>query len=235
MSKQIFATIFGGLCIFFGLIVTGIDLLSFIYPPQQYIFTLYSDTEAAGGIYRMSLAVFIIIGLLPIMFGLLSFYLADGIGNNIFSKIMIASVVLATLLFIPMILIGFSFEQTFGPKLNIFVIILMLLLGYLFISPIIFTITSLIARKVNLWKRFIPLAAFILLIFCSIILPIVIGVILNSLRMGYLLYQGAKSATVPQWLMLGSLAWGLLSLAVFIKDKKTNTSKSAVTTLPDYV
>lgn len=188
-------------CIVFSIIVPILGLLSIAQNPDT-----IEDVNPRGGASAIFLAIFIP---MPIVFGLLGYYLKGAIGNNLFSKILVVLLGLSTvgisgaiLFIIAGLLTGSMISMTGDLSVFAFLGIIMalsLLVLYFFL-PIAYTITSFYIKKLEAWKSLLPAVALILMI----IIPSISLLVFGSLT----------SATIPQLAMTGSISWGILGLGL---------------------
>ncbi len=231
MNKLTFAKIFGGLCIVLAIFATLIDTASFFFPPDSWILNWDPNFETARTKMEVIMFSLGIIGLLPLGFGLISFYLAEGIGNSWLSFFLLGSFLLAILL-LPIAVGVQTFLFPENSKHDMYIIkqdmylISIPLLFYILLSPIVFSAIAFIAGKVSFRNRLLPFVSLALWIIIPVFLAPIVLTLYSITGLGRILptqlYHGIKVATYPQWLTLGSIGWGLLGLAAFMKEKETN-------------
>ena len=242
MHDSLFSKIFNSFSILYCLLLTVFALITILVPFDYYGL----PTNTSKGTYLM-LTVQIIIALIiftaqPI--SLLGFYLSNGIGKKLISRIF-AGILLFSLL--ATFLIGVyaiylhsnshpvdnSFNATLI-VLNKLVIPIFTVTSFnLLIFPIGSTIMALSAKKVRLWHRFLPVSALVLSFVIAIALSAIIAGVILSTKNQFLI-SGMKGATIPQWYMLGSIAWVILALPEFLKEKEDKKNAESLPPSPDF-
>ena len=232
MNKVRFAKICGVLCVLTAVFAMLLDGFTFIVPLNDLVLSFGSIAETAQNTVAAIVITLAFIGLLPLVLGLFSYYFAGGIGDSWFSKILIA-LLLGIAVLLPIIGI-FDFLILSGDSQKIVGGILVILYLLIVLTPVVFTVIAFIVSEIALWKRFVPLIAFILYLLIPVILggiSILSALYLDSDETGTL-FQGIGQAVVPQWLLLGSIAWSLLSLPAFMKSKEIGEERMNVPPSP---
>jgi hypothetical protein len=218
MNKLTLAKIFGGLGIILALLATVIDGASFLFPVGDIVLQWDPNPETAMTKLKIIIFVLVTIGLLPLIFGIISFYLAGAIGDS-WASLTLMALFLLTIVLLPIIAVvnKLVVPEDFQQIADLIIILMFLCL---ILSPIVFSVISFAVGKVSFWKQFMPILAFVFWILSPFVIGGITYATIKLLKVDNgMLYRGATEATVPQWLMLGSFIWILLSLPAFIKDK----------------
>ncbi len=210
----------------FCLAVTLIAVFNIVLPINGVFITPpYNDEKFF--LYKILSSILILLTFTPQPIALASFYFSGGIGKSWFSHVLfvllLGSFAALLLMFLGVIFVyftGSSQDRNVNSLLFRYFAVVMLIFGFLhfFFFPFAFSITALVVQKISLWKRFLPIISLSLTIVITFLLGAIIYAIGVTTRIEAI-YQGTRGATIPNWFMLGMIAWALTALPAFLKDE----------------
>lgn len=228
-----FAKVYNGFSILYCTFFTLIGLLLIILPLNGYWIAPPYD----GQKWVLSQTMLVILGLLtltPPIIALTGYYLSGGIGKKWFSHLFfvpnILSLVIIGLAILFAIFTYFTSVKNaeIGDSTQTEYLMMPLLIAAvfnIFILPVVYTVLALIVQKFSIWKRLLPILSLISSFVITFVLALILFVI-GSVTKSVTLYNGMQEATILQWLMLGSIAWGLINLIAFFNGQNTEENIS---------
>lgn len=203
-------------------IISLLGLLTPLIPRSGSIYPM-NITESEKRFWLYSGLISLLLSILPTIASLIGFYIYGAIGNSKKAKNFIGCLVFSLALSIALISIFFlgnltdAFNGLMLFRSNEFQYPIILFSLNTFIQivvfPILFTLLALHTKTVSLWKRFLPLMSLVLSIATPIFFAIIGAYTYKYLgSFGQIFYNIASEATIPQWIMMGAIFWGLVGL-----------------------
>ncbi len=228
MIQAIFRKAYGIFSILFCAAISLIAVLTVAIPVYDYGFTPLNNEGQF--LFRVLLVIFALLPATAQPVALAGFYFSGGIGRKWYSHLLFG--LLAISFAVLVLLIVYAFYYYFSgnaddyynkwgyPNLDRQLGIPALLIGSLHQTffPIAFTAAALVAKKVDVWKRFLPVISIVLsLIIAGGLALLIVGI--GTVTGSETIYHGYKEATMPQWFMLGAIGWGIIGIVGLFPNK----------------
>ena len=226
MNKSVIAKICGVLCILGAIIVFGWTFLDLGFGITNEM--TRTSISAEGESSDRKTAFMIILGslnafTLTMFFGFAGFFFSGAFDKKLAGKILFGIVATVTVINFFALILGLIYLVLVAGSSadNPVLIATTLSVPFFQVMLLPYGVASLIIGKAKIIKSLIPLAVFVL----YLVTPILFGVMVVILGKGTLFYDAALQATIPHWLLVGSICWILMGFASFIKNKETTQIK----------
>lgn len=221
MNKSTIAKICGGLCILGAILVFGWTCLDLGFGITNEM--VRTSISAEGESSDKKIPFIIILGALnaftlTMFFGFAGFFFSGAFNKKLAGKILFGIVATVTAINFLVLILGLIYFILLsgGSAENPILSLTLLSVPFFQVMLLAFGVTSLIIGKAKILKSLIPLTVFVF----YLLTPILFGVMAVVFGKGTLLYDAALQATVPHWLLFGSICWVLMGVASFIKNKE---------------